>query len=114
MPGPEQLRSIRLHLANHHREFTKLAANPKLKAMLGEIGGATLQRVPKGFDPQHPASDLLRKKQWFYYVTLDPALATTAELQSAIVDRFRVMLPIIEFLNTSLKAKKIRPEDILF
>src|SRR5216684_7637331 len=75
MPGPDALLSIRSHLAEHHEDFIRIVKSRKLRALMGELHGEQLTRVPRGFACEHPAADLLRYKQWLLYVMLDPALA---------------------------------------
>ncbi len=104
MPGPEELLAIRTWLAEHHAEFRKAARSPV--KLLGELQGSALQRVPKGFSPEHPAADLLKMKQWLYYTTLDVKLATSPELLGEIVKRFKVMAPVLAMLNTPLQKKR--------
>jgi len=65
-------------------------------------------RVPKGFASEHPAEDLLRMKQWLYWVELDVKLATTPRLLPELVKRFRAAAPVIEMLNAPL-ARAPRP-----
>ena len=67
--------------------------------------GEELSRVPNGLPAGHPAEAMLRKKQWYYFVTLDAALAASPKLPSEVVKRFKVMLPMIDFLNAPLLAK---------
>jgi uncharacterized protein (TIGR02453 family) len=114
MPGPEQLLAIRQHIAEHHVEFRKLLAKPKLRKLLEDLKGDRLTRVPKGFAADHPAADLLRMKQWIYYVVLDPAIATTPQLAEEVLVRFGAMIPVLEFLNAPLKPRKIGIEDLLY
>lgn len=102
MPAAEELRAIRMHLLEHASEFRRLLRNRTLRALMGELQGDQLSRVPKGFPAEHPASDLVRYKQWLLYVVLDPPLATTPKLFSEIVSRFRIMAPLMEFLNAPL------------
>ena len=71
MPGPEELLTLRMHLSINHAEFHK--ADAKLRKLMGELQGSQLTRVPKGFHPDQPAADLIRRKQFFYYKTLDGA-----------------------------------------
>lgn len=99
-PGPEELRKIRHFIAGNAHPFRKK------QRLMGALKGATLQRAPKGFDPDHPAIDLIKMKQWFYWVELDPKLATSPKLKSEIVKRFREMAPLIELLNQPLSGKK--------
>jgi uncharacterized protein (TIGR02453 family) len=102
MPGPDALLAIRGHLAEHHTEFSRIVKSRRLRALMGELHGEQLSRVPKGFSCEHPAADLLRYKQWLLYVMLDPALATTGKLLPEIRQRFEAMMPFLEFLNKPL------------
>ena len=65
-------------------------------------------RPPKGFPKDHPADALLRAKQWYFYTTLDPAMATTKELLPALTTRFRAMREFNDFLNAPLLARTKR------
>jgi uncharacterized protein (TIGR02453 family) len=113
MPGPQELLAIRTHLAENHASIQKLLANAKVRRLVGDLKGEALTRVPKGFARDHPAADLIRMKQWHFWLTLDPALATTSKLFTEIVDRFKTMLPVIEFLNVPLKPQKLEAKDLL-
>jgi uncharacterized protein (TIGR02453 family) len=111
MPGPDELLAIRTHLAEHHEGFRQIVKSRKLRALMGDLHGEQLSRVPKGFPAEHPAADLLRYKQWLFYVMLEPALATTPKLFGEIRKRFEVMMPFIDCLNAPLvRAAKKRPE----
>lgn len=104
MPGPPELLAIRAWLAEHYVDFRKAARGPE--KLMGKLHGASLQRVPKGFPADHPAADLLKMKQWLYYTVLDVAVATSPELPGEISRRFRAMAPVVELLNTPLRAAK--------
>jgi hypothetical protein len=43
-----------------------------------------------------------------FYISLDPALATSPKLFGEIVKRFEVMAPFMEFLNRPLLVGKSR------
>jgi uncharacterized protein (TIGR02453 family) len=103
-PGPEQLRKIRPFLVENAKLFRSSAA--KLKKLMGPLKGTTLQRVPKGFASEHPAADLIKMKQWYWWVELDSKLATSPKLKVEVVKRFRAMAPMVEFLNRPLLGKR--------
>ena len=105
MPGPDTLLAIRTHLADHYEEFQAIIRARKLRTLMGEMHGEQLSRLPKGFPCNHPAADLLRYKQWLYYVMLDPALATTPRLLPEVSKRFAVMMPFLDFLNRPLVGR---------
>lgn len=106
MPGPSELLAIRTHLAGHHAEFLKIVRSRTLRSLMGELQGDQLSRVPKGFDRNHPAADLLRRKQWLFYVLLDPKIATQPAIYTEVSKRFRAMIPLIEFLNAPLPPSR--------
>ena len=98
-PDPEGLLAIRTHLAEHHAEFRGILKDKGVRKLLGELQGEQLSRAPKGFDPAHPAADLLRYKQWMLWTTFDPKIAATPKLLAELVSRFRAGAPLCEFLN---------------
>ena len=102
MPGPEELRALRQHLAENHVQFQKLCRAPAVVASLGALQGAQLTRVPKGFDPEHPAADLLRRKQFFFSRDLDAAIVTTPALFAELSRALKASLPLMAFLNAPL------------
>ncbi len=106
MPGPDQLLAIRTYLSEHHEEFRRIMANRTLRRLVGDLQGEQLSRVPKGFQCDHPAADLVRYKQWLVYIGLEPAIATTPRLFAEVLKRFEAMLPMVEFLNAPLKASR--------
>jgi len=104
-PQPDTLLAVRTHIAEHHLKLRAILAQPKVKKLLGELRGGELTRVPKGFDASHPAADLIKKKDWVLDVTLAPSVATSPELYKQAVERFRAMIPFLEFLNQPLIGK---------
>jgi uncharacterized protein (TIGR02453 family) len=104
MPGPDQLQRLRACFAEQHAEFRKLVKARGLTSLMGDVQGEQLQRVPRDFDPAHPAGDLLRYKQVFFRAHLEPALITTSKLEGELVKRFKAMTPVMHFLDAALAA----------
>ncbi len=115
MPTPEMLRTLRNHIAERPAEFRRLVESKTLRKLFGEMHGDRLSRVPKGFAADHPAADLLRYKQYLFYVELPPDLITSPELFGEVRKRFRALTPLVDFLNAPLVAArpKTRVEDLL-
>ena len=112
MPAPETLRAMRGHVAAHHEQFRKIVSTRTVRQLFQGLQGEQLTRVPKGFDREDPAADLLKYKQFLLYVVLAPELATTANLLTEVVKHFRTIAPFLEFLNAPLarKRKPLLPE----
>ena len=101
MPGPDELRAFRSWLADNHKSFRSAARRPE--KLLGKLQGSSVTRMPKGFAADHPAEDLIRMKQWLYWVELDAKLATSRRLLPELVKRFRAAAPVIAMLNAPLR-----------
>ena len=114
MPEPEVLLAIREHIGVNHQKLRKILAAPAVRRLLGELQGDRLTRVPKGFCAEHPAADLLRFKNLFLYVNLEPELATTPQFFTEVLTRFRAMKPFLDFLTapSANKREKIDPRDL--
>lgn len=106
-PDPPTMLQIRTHIAANHEELRKILTAKKSRQLFGDLHGSELSRAPKGFDPDHPAVDLIKKKDWYLDGSLNAELATTPKLQREIVERFRAMMPLIEYLNRPMVRKKV-------
>ncbi|HEX4136538.1 MAG TPA: DUF2461 domain-containing protein [Bryobacteraceae bacterium] len=106
MPDRDVLLAVRRHIADNHKQFRATYSSPKVKKLLGDLQGESVSRAPKGFDPEHPAADLVRRKHYLLDTQLDPKLATTPKLLGEIVARIEAMTPFIEFLNRPLLARQ--------
>lgn len=113
-PEPEELRQLRVHLSDNHLELRRILANKRLRSVLGQLRGEETSRLPKGFAPDHPAQDFLRKKDLILDVTLPQERALGPELLREITSRFRLMLPFVEFLNRPLKTAPAKLDPRLF
>ena len=105
-PSPETTYLVRTHIAENHAELRKILADKKRRKLAGDLQGDELTRAPKGFDSCHSALDLIKKKDWILDTTLDASLATTPKLYREILERFRAIAPLIEYLNRPLVGRK--------
>lgn len=112
-PEPDQLLAVRRMIADDAESFHELTAGRRVKKLFGELGGEKLTRPPKGFDPEHPAIELLKHKSFVLHAKLDPAIATTPKLFREIVTRIEAAARMVEYLNSPLveKSKANRREQ---
>lgn len=106
MPGKDELSAIRNHIAADPVGFERIIKAKKLAGLLGPLQGEGLSRPPKGFAADQPGIEWIKKKQWYYYIELDPALALGKEVASEIVKRFQAVRSFIEWMNEPLIARK--------
>lgn len=113
MPERGELMAIRNLLSERHQEFRELMRARQLRNLMSDLQGDQLSRVPKGFPKEHPAEDLIRRKQWFVETTLDGKLVTSTRMLPEIVSRFRAAAPMIEFLAQPF-VQRSRPRKLPF
>ena len=113
---PDALLAVRQMIVADTKAFRATFEAKKVKKLMGELYGEPMTRVPKGFDPAHPAADLLKRKRLFLFTRLEPALATSPKVLKEIASRFEAMAPFVEHLNRpliALKSKQKRDEKFL-
>src|SRR3990172_1732168 len=102
MPGPKELLAIRKIIAQDERPLRRIIASRRFKECFGTLQGGQLSRVPKGFPSNHPAADLLRFKQFLVSAAHPAEYALDNELFQRLTTCFRVMTPLVRFLNKPL------------
>ena len=105
-PPPDVTLLVRNHISAKHEELRRILGSKNARRLMGELQGDELTRAPKGFDPDHPAIGWIKKKDWILDATLDSSLAMSPRLYDEILERFRVMAPLIAFLNAPLIGRK--------
>lgn len=63
-PNPGDLKLIRQDIAYDHEPWRRILRSKVLRSRFGELIGGELLSVPRGIAKDHPAADLLRKKQF--------------------------------------------------
>jgi uncharacterized protein (TIGR02453 family) len=102
MPGPAELRAIRMHISAHWDEFKRIVENREFVKEFGGLQGEKLTRVPQGFPADHPGIGYLKHKQYIVWFTEPPAFAESAQLLPRILRAFATMIPFVRFLNAPL------------
>jgi uncharacterized protein (TIGR02453 family) len=108
-PQTSQLQAVREHIAANHRRLRSIVESAGFKRTIGVLEGEQLHRVPRGFPKDHAAADFLRYRQFLAGRELPPAVAATARFYPSIVDTFRVIVPLIRFLNEPLTRAASEP-----
>jgi uncharacterized protein (TIGR02453 family) len=114
MPEKDQLAAIRHWLLEHHAEFRKLLQKTAVRKTFSEFEGNSLIRSPKGFPCEHLALDLIRCRQWGLSTTLPATAALEADFAATLTRHFRLAVPVVEALNSPLRAALGPRKKVLF
>jgi uncharacterized protein (TIGR02453 family) len=102
LPNSDQLKKIRKAIAAHGEEFISIVENNKFKKMFSPFEWSKLQRVPKGYDENHPMADWLKFKQFFVGVSLPESTCYSESLVDKVAAFCEEAAPLVRFLNKSL------------
>lgn len=89
--------SIRHHIAEHGRAWTRATGGAAFTGTFG-LGGDSLKRAPKGFDPDHPLIDDLRRKDFMASTTLTQRDVTSSGFFDQVAADFTTTKPFMRFL----------------
>ena len=103
-PEPQVRTAEREHIAAHHRRLTAILRAPAFRTHLGALEGDTLARVPRGFDPAHPAAEYLKFKHWMVARSLPGTFVTEPAFYPTLLAIFRAAAPLIRFLNEPIAS----------
>jgi hypothetical protein len=99
---------IREHIAATWPEIDRIATTRPFTKLLGELTGDRLTRVPRGYPSDHPAAEYLKFKQYLGGREFPPEFAASRAFYPALIETYRVMMPLIRFLNTPLVDTGVR------
>ena len=99
-PDPSWLKGFRDRVANRTGEFRAIVEAPAFVEAFGSVSddGESLKRVPAGYPPDHPAADLLRKKNVTFGRRLSDDDAFSPELPRILADAFATGTPLLRYL----------------
>ena len=118
MPGPDELLAVRKKIEREAKRFSTICKATALTRRFGAMQGDSAARVPKGFAPDSPAGEFLKRKQLYYFTELDAKLALSPKLLPEVMAYFKPMLPFVQFINDAILAemgdeqRPMRPEPM--
>jgi uncharacterized protein (TIGR02453 family) len=95
-PGPA-LRQIREAIVASPAEWKKAIGSAAFRKRF-ELSGASLKRAPKGFSPDHPMIEALRRTDFFGRTTMSQKAAGEADFPKQFAALCRSASPLMRFL----------------
>jgi uncharacterized protein (TIGR02453 family) len=104
MPSGPVLHQVREQIAAGHTRLSRILRTAAFVRTFGALDGEQLQRVPRGYPPDHPAGQFLKYKQFLAGCERPAEFATTPGFYRALVGAFKTLAPLVQFLNEPLVA----------
>lgn len=102
-PDSKTLRKIRERIIDDPSGWKKVSRS---KSFTGQyaLEGDSLKRAPRGFDPDHPLVDDLRRKDFIGVSPVPQTFITSSELPRQLSRTFKKGVPLVRFLCDSLSV----------
>lgn len=96
---------IRQAIDTHWEEFSSIVHAPAFRKHIGDLcrDDKVLKRVPRGFRADSPAAEYLKLNHFYAWVHLPDAVVTSPEYLPEALRLFRLMKPLNDFLNRTLR-----------
>lgn len=101
-PNKEDLLRIRKEIAMDDSELRAIINDKKFVKYFGELKGEELKTAPKGFDKEHPAIDLLRKKQFLVMRSFTDKEVLQPDFLKEAISTFIAMRPFFDYMSDVL------------
>jgi len=101
---PDQLKKMRRGLYSDFETFNEIINEKAFKEEFGDLyrDEDVLQRVPNGFDKNHPAAEYMKLKHFYVLKPLNREKILSADFVSYVTGVYKHMQPLNEFLNDLL------------
>ena len=106
-PAPE-LKKIRERIATRTKDWSAVIGDRALKRTFGGVGGVdgeALTRPPRGFDPEHPHIEDIKRKTYFLIREAEPALAQSPKFLGEVEKAFKAATPMMRFICKALDVR---------
>lgn len=102
-PDGPALGQIRDAIATKTKAWEKAKADPKVKAAFdGLREGDPLTRPPRGYDPEHPAIEDLKKRSFFLMKEVKASKAGKADFVDEVAATFAAAKPVLKFITEAV------------
>lgn len=111
-PNKEDLLRIRKEFELSDTTIRKILNDKQFKAMFGGIRGSELATAPRGFDKEHPAIDLIRKKQFIVLREFTDEEVMSQNFVAEVLKTYDVIRPYFDYM-TEVLTSNLNGERVL-
>ena len=102
-PESSVLRQVRDAIVADPAAWKRVKSGKAFRAQC-QLGGESLKRPPKGFDPEHPLIEDLKRKDFVAFTEFTEEDALDASFQKKLVSSFKAMAPLNAFITRAVGA----------
>jgi uncharacterized protein (TIGR02453 family) len=101
-PSPEDTLRIRKDMDINFPDWEKMLEEETFKATFGTMKGATVATVPKGFNKDNPAIQLLRHKQFYFERRFTDKEVLSSDFSDILNATFKNIRPYFDYMSDVL------------
>lgn len=101
-PNPDDLKRIREDISFNYEDWNELLTKPNFLSTFGELHGDAVKTAPKGFDKDHPAIELLRKKQFILRHNFTDKEVLQPDFVEKLDQTFQNLRPFFDYMSEVL------------
>lgn len=99
MPDSRQLKRIRYAIEQKPESFLAIVEDRSFKKFFGSLQGETLKRAPKGYQPDDPMIEYLKRKGFFVGKSFDEKIALSPKIVPTLVEAYARIVPLTRWLR---------------
>jgi uncharacterized protein (TIGR02453 family) len=103
-PEPTDLLRIRKEIEQDDSELRTIIANETFQKLFKTIHGDEVKSAPKGFDKNHKAIDLIKKKQFLITRKFTNSEVLNENFQNEVIASFKAMRPFFDYMSDVLST----------
>ncbi len=101
-PNPDDLKRIRTDIHLNYEDWNEILTQPPFLETFAELRGEGVKTAPKGFDKDHPAIELLRKKQFLVRHDFTDSEVLQSDFVEKLDQTFRELRPFLDYMSEVL------------
>ncbi len=101
-PNKEDLFRIRKEFELDATEIRVIINNKSFKKTWGNIVGDEVKSAPRGFDKEHKAIDLIKKKQFIFVKEFTDKEMLANDFQQTVCESFKAIRPFFDYMSEIL------------
>lgn len=106
MPPAPQLNALRQEIHFNHEVLRNILHHKTFKSIWENLDDQQLKSMPRGYEKDHPAADLLKYKSYVVSKQLSDKEMAQKDLAQSIVKDLKTTVPLVHFLNQALEMGK--------